>query len=123
MINVDLNIIEMCITVLSAIGAIGIGKLHLPGATAQEIKKIIDTADKGVNEFMPGTSAAGIANIIEKIADCALQQTGNEPDLGVLKESIINVLKELNINIDYKAEHAIEAVLSEKTNKNIQPKG
>lgn len=123
MLNTDINIIEIGITILSAAGALFLGKLHLPKATAQEVKKILDITTSDINNVNPGSKTASLVDIVDKIADCGLQQGNKDPDLNILKLTIIEVLKELNINIDYKAEHVIEAVLTDKTNKNIQPKG
>lgn len=119
------SLIEMGVTVLSAICAVVISRIHLPQKTAQEIKNILNDVDSGINTFLPGTQISDIANIIEKIVDCGLVNSNvqNSEDKQIIKQSVIEVLKSLNININTSIHNQIDNILEQKTNKQVLPRG
>lgn len=120
-----LQIIEIVITLLSAAIAVIVAKYHLPAATAAEVKKILDTANKDINTFMPGSAVSDISNIVDKLADCVLadKQTSSATDIEMTKNIITSILKELNVDVNYRTEHLITAVIQNKITSKNTPKG
>lgn len=68
----NLNIIEPCITVAAFLCTILIGKIHLPGAIAKEIKSNLDTATKEINTIIPDSQISNVVNQVDQVADIIL---------------------------------------------------
>ena len=120
-----LQIIEIVITLLSAAMAVIVAKYHLPAATAAEVKNVLDTANKDINTFMPGSAVSDISNIVDKLADCVLadKQPSSVTDIEMTKNIITSILKELNVDVNYRTEHLITAVIQNKITSKNTPKG